>query len=107
MKYLRLLPLLALLPTLTACQLRFGDNRYEVPWWVILIAVGAILLLVLVPVLKNTERIWFTCPLCNRKFKPTAARILFAVHANDHRVLKCPHCGKRSMCAPSYDQSEE
>ncbi len=106
MKHLRPLPLLALLPLLTACTLRLSDTLYEVPWWIILSIVGAVILLILVPALKNTKRIWFTCPLCNRKFKPAAARILFSLHANDNRVLKCPHCGKRSMCAPSFEQED-
>ncbi len=107
MKHLRCLLLVALLPLLTACTLVFGDTRYDVPWWVILITVGAVLLLILVPALKSTRRVWFTCPVCHKKFKPTAAKLLFSLHVNDHRILRCPHCGKRNMCAPSYDQGED
>ncbi len=104
MKYLGSLSLLLLLPLLTSCKLRLGDNLYDVPWWVILMAVGVVLLIILVPALQNIQRIWFTCPGCGQRFKPAAAKLLFSLHANHHRVLKCPLCGKRSMCAPSYDQ---
>lgn len=106
-KHIRLLSLLVLVPLLTACKLRFGDTLYEVPWWVILVLLCAVLLIILVPALKNTRRVWFTCPGCNRKFKPSSAVLLFSLHANDHCVLKCPHCNQRHMCAPSYDQERD
>jgi len=39
---------------------------------------------------------YYECKECGHKYKPTYGQVLFALHVNRTRYMKCPHCKKRS-----------
>ena len=39
---------------------------------------------------------YYECPNCNHKYIPTYKSVLFAMHVNRTRKMKCPKCGKKS-----------
>lgn len=41
---------------------------------------------------------YYECRECGTKFNPGAAQYMIAPHMLTTRLLKCPHCGKRSWC---------
>ncbi len=40
----------------------------------------------------------FECKKCGKKFTPSATAYILSPHTVTTRLLKCPHCGKRSFC---------
>ncbi|MBQ7760855.1 MAG: hypothetical protein IJ400_02255 [Clostridia bacterium] len=84
--------------TLTSCDVHFGNIHYDVPWWVIAIPTGIILFAVYIIggiILSKNE---YVCPHCNKTFSPKWWKAAYSIHLNSDRVLKCPHCKKRSLC---------
>ena len=41
---------------------------------------------------------YFECPNCKKLFVPTAKEYVKGYHTFTRRRLKCPECGKTSMC---------
>ena len=41
---------------------------------------------------------WWECPHCKTEFKPTMKEYVKGYHTLTRRYLKCPECGKSSMC---------
>ena len=39
---------------------------------------------------------YYECAKCNHKYVPTYSSVLWAMHINRTRYMKCPKCGKRS-----------
>lgn len=39
---------------------------------------------------------YYECKECGHRYIPTYGQVLFAMHLNRTRYMKCPHCGKRS-----------
>ena len=39
---------------------------------------------------------YYECPNCNHKYIPTYKSVLFAMHVNRTRKMKCPKCGKKT-----------
>lgn len=39
---------------------------------------------------------YYECPNCNHKYIPTYKSVLFAMHVNRTRKMKCPKCNKKS-----------
>ena len=39
---------------------------------------------------------YYECKECGHRYTPTYGQVLFAMHVNRTRYMKCPHCGKRS-----------
>ena len=39
---------------------------------------------------------YYECPNCNHKYIPTYKSVLFAMHVNRTRYMKCPKCNKKS-----------
>lgn len=60
---------------------------------IIIIAIGIGLACVL-----DREAGVFECPRCGKKFVPTMKSYILATHTITRRRLKCPNCGKRSLC---------
>ena len=83
---------------LTSCEVHFGNNRAYVQWYVIavpvIVFVIACLVIAGVILSKNT----YVCPECGKRFHPKWYRAMLTPHINSDRVLKCPHCGKKSLC---------
>ena len=40
----------------------------------------------------------YECPQCNHRFVPTGREYVKGLHSMTRRHLKCPECGKKSMC---------
>ena len=100
MKKTRLLPavavlmLLALVLSLTSCQVNwFGETR-DVPWYFIAIPVVLVGIIGYVILMTRT----YICPHCQTEFKPKPYHVYVTVHYLNKRIAKCPHCGKKSFC---------
>lgn len=39
---------------------------------------------------------YYECQICHHKYIPTYSSVLWAMHINRTRYMKCPECGKRS-----------
>lgn len=39
---------------------------------------------------------YYECKECGHRYTPTYGQVLFAMHINRTRYMKCPHCGKKS-----------
>ncbi len=46
----------------------------------------------------------YECRKCGHKFKPTFKSYICGVHSLTTRHLKCPECGKKSMCRRKMSQ---
>ena len=65
----------------------------------ILIIVPATVLVVgMCLVALRTEQIagYYECAKCHHKYVPTYKSVLWAMHINRTRYMKCPECGRRS-----------
>lgn len=41
---------------------------------------------------------YYECKKCHHKFVPTFSQVLWAMHINRTRYMKCPECHKKSWC---------
>lgn len=67
--------------------------------WVI---IGIVIVMVVVSLLTPNHRA-FQCPKCGETFVPKKTEML-GPHTPSSVMLKCPHCGKRSMMKPAAKQ---
>lgn len=91
-----LLSLLVL--SLTSCKVNWFDRQIDAEWWQI-----AIPLVIWIAILTLVCKIIFTdniyrCTKCEKTFIPEWWKPASTVHINNDRLLKCPHCGKKSFC---------
>ena len=49
----------------------------------------------------------FECAKCGKRFMPTTAAYLAGIHTATRRYLKCPYCGRSSMCIRRFSLNEE
>lgn len=49
----------------------------------------------------------YECPKCGERFTPSAGAYLMGAHTITRRRLKCPKCGKKSMCIRRLGGTEE
>ena len=49
----------------------------------------------------------FECKYCGKKFIPTAKAYCLGYHTFRKRRLKCPYCGKTSMCRKTLQNQDE
>ncbi len=75
-------------------------SLFEMDAWlrILIIALGfAISLVGIGYALKiEQEAGYYQCAKCNHRYVPSFASVLFAMHVNRTRYMKCPHCGKHS-----------
>ena len=64
---------------------------------VVLIIIGIIPFAIGISYAIRIEQIagYYECPNCNHKYIPTYKSVLFAMHVNRTRKMKCPKCGKK------------
>ena len=99
------LTLFLLLPfVLTSCRVHFFDRQYDVPWWLIAIPEAIFIVLITYIIGRSIASEKYACPLCGKTFYPKVWAVIFSFHMGNQRALRCPHCGKKDMCSPSYDQ---
>lgn len=65
---------------------------------IVLLIVGFFPLVVAVPFMLKIEQTagYYECAHCHNKYVPTFSSVLWAMHVNRTRYMKCPECGKRS-----------
>ena len=94
-----------LLPlALTSCEVHLANRTYDVPWWLIVIPEAIFIVLVTYIMGRVIASEKYACPLCGKTFYPKTWAVIFSFHMGNQRALRCPHCGKKDMCSPSYDQ---
>lgn len=98
-----LITLVLLMLTLTSCEVNWGNERYDVPWYYIAIPVTLIVIITLAIsgyfIFKRT----YICPKCEKEFKPNKwYNPLWTVHFCGSRLFKCPHCKRTSFCHPCF-----
>lgn len=67
---------------------------------VILIILGIIPFAIGIGYAIRIEQIagYYECQKCHHKYVPTYKQVLFAMHYNRTRYMRCPNCGKRTWC---------
>lgn len=65
---------------------------------VTLILVGFVPFAVMIPFAIRIEQMagYYECGKCGNRYIPKYSSVLFAMHINRTRYMKCPECGKRS-----------
>lgn len=78
----------------------FVASFAEMQAWIrlVLIAAGLILFAVGIGYCLKIEQTagYYECSECGHKYIPSFKSVLFAMHLNRTRFMKCPECGKRS-----------
>ena len=81
-------------------SLTFVASFFEMADWIriLLIIVGFVPAMIGVLVALKIEQIagYYECQKCHNKYIPTYKSVLFAMHVNRKRYMKCPKCNKRS-----------
>ncbi|MBQ7353691.1 MAG: hypothetical protein IJW54_06805 [Clostridia bacterium] len=103
-----LITLALLMLTLTSCEVSWGNERYDVPWYYIAIPVTLFVIIILIIsgyfIFKRT----YICPKCEKEFKPTKwYNLLWTVHFCGSRLFKCPHCKRTSFCHPCFHKKKD
>ena len=72
----------------------------ESKYWVflILLGVGFIQFIICMCFAVRIEQKagYYECNLCHHKYIPKYSQVIFAMHVNRTRYMKCPNCGKKS-----------
>ncbi len=65
---------------------------------VLLIAVSFVLFFIGVFYCVRIEQVagYYECAKCHHKYVPSYSSVLWSMHVNRTRYMKCPHCGERS-----------
>ena len=86
--------------TLFYIILVFVASFVEMPYWVriLLICVGIVPFLIGILFAVRIEQVagYYHCEKCGHKYVPTYKSVLFAMHINRTRYMKCPKCGEKS-----------
>lgn len=75
----------------------------------ILIGISTVFIVIFALILLKIEQVagYYKCGKCNHKYIPTFKGILFALHINRTRYLKCPKCGKTSWNKKVVSKGEQ
>ena len=65
---------------------------------IVLIIIGFIPFMIMIPFAIRIEQIagYYECQKCHNKYIPTYSSVLFAMHVNRTRYMKCPKCNQKS-----------
>ncbi|MDE5994480.1 MAG: helix-turn-helix domain-containing protein [Oscillospiraceae bacterium] len=83
-----------------ACIMIAALVNMSTAWRIVLITIGIILFAIGILYCLRIEQIagYYECQKCHHKFIPTFNQVLFAMHVNRTRYMKCPKCHKKSWC---------
>ena len=102
--------IVAVISILLSCALFIiaGEADISTKTRVVLVIIGAILMIMGIGVAAalDMRKAVFECPNCGEQFIPTAKAYLMGEHTLTRRRLKCPHCGKKSMCIRRLSKRE-
>ncbi len=106
------LGIIAVVATLLAGITLFMIAGYfELKTWqkVVLIVVGFITIAagLTVAVVLEVHSGAFECAKCGKRFMPKMGAYLAGAHTTTRRYLKCPHCGKKSMCIRRFSLEKD
>lgn len=91
---------LGLLITIVFLSLVFIASFVEMEAWlrITLILTGFIPFVIMIPfaILIEQKAGYYECQKCHHKYVPTYSSVLWAMHVNRTRYMKCPECNKRS-----------
>ena len=73
----------------------------------VVIAFIAIVAGITVAVVLEVHSGAFECAKCGKRFMPKMGAYIAGVHTATRRFLKCPHCGKKSMCIRRFSLEME
>lgn len=80
--------------------LTFIASFVEMENWlrITLIVTGFIPFIIMIPFAIRIEQTagYYECQKCHHKYIPTFSSVLWAMHINRTRYMKCPKCGKKS-----------
>lgn len=79
---------------LSSCKVHWLGNAIDVPWYLVAIPVVVLLVVLYIFMLSDT----YICPECKTEIKPKWYHFSIALHVDDKRVIKCPHCGRKGFC---------
>ena len=103
-----LVVVLAIVPN---CLLIAVSEYVALPLWanISLKVVGLVFLFggIFIAAALEMRRAIFACGKCKKRFIPKKMAYIMAPHLNFTRLLKCPHCGKRSWCKRKFSLDEE
>ena len=78
----------------------FTASFIEMPSWlrILLIVLGSVMFAYGVSNCLKIEQTagYYECRHCHHRYVPKYSSVLFAMHVNRTRYMKCPECGKRS-----------
>lgn len=95
---------------LASCTLIYLSGLLELETWlrILLIVISVVVMvggIAVAAVLEMTSG-GFECAHCGEFFVPTKTAYIMGVHTLTRRHLKCPHCGKKSMCKRKLGRME-
>ena len=98
-RLLRLEIIFGIFGIITCLSLIMLGSLLNIETWlrIVLIVGGFVFLVPLCLLLIGIEQKagYYVCPNCGEKYIPTYKRVLFALHINRTRYMKCPKCGKK------------
>ncbi len=106
------LGILAVIPTfLAGITLIMISGFFELEVWqrIVLIAIAVLTIAagLTVAVVLEVHSGAFECAKCGKRFMPKMGAYLAGMHTATRRYLKCPHCGKKSMCIRRFSLEME
>mgnify|MGYP003291551099 CR=1 FL=1 len=91
---------LGVLAMIVFLSLTFIVSFVEMQEWlrILLIVIGLVPVIIGVPFAIRIEQIagYYECKKCHHKYVPTYSSVLWAMHINRTRYMKCPECNKWS-----------
>ncbi len=91
---------MGLLISIVFFVLIFISSFVEMQDWlrITLIIIGFIPFIIMVPFAIRIEQIagYYECQKCHNKYIPSYSSVLWAMHINRTRYMKCPNCNQRS-----------
>ena len=92
-----ILGLTTMIPSLALIMLA-GLAPLPTGWRIALIALGFVVIIAgsTGALLIEQRAGYYECRACKHRYVPTYAAVLFAMHSGRTRLMKCPHCGKRT-----------
>ena len=110
-RLLRLEIVIGLLISAVFLVLIFIASFVEMEDWlrIMLILTGFVPFAVMIPFAIRIEQMagYYECRNCGNRYIPKYSSVLFAMHVNRTRYMKCPKCGKRSWQKKVIHEKED
>ena len=91
---------IGILSLIILLSLTFVASFFEMENWIriVLIISGFISAMIGILFALKIEQVagYYECRKCHHKYVPTYSKVLWAMHINRTRYMKCPECGKKS-----------